>query len=231
MSRPLVVYGLGLALWGLGILTSQVAVAATDSDVQSWTSIGILGKPKTDTGLVYWFDLQLRRTSKDAFSIVRPGIGYQFFPDLSAVVGYAWTPSFPDEGPSKYEQSLWQQLLWSVQSGRATFGVRPRLEQRSSSQSEFADLSHRARLWARASYTPVKGKPWMLVSWEEVFWGLNTTNWGPKSGFDQNRAFGGVGFATPNGLRIEVGYLNIFAKRKPNNQANHALSVGIFYVF
>jgi hypothetical protein len=231
MSRRLAVFALCLAVCSVGPSSVGFAVAATDSEFQSWTSVGIQAKPQSNAGVAYWLDLQLRRTSKDVFGIVRPGIGYQFTPNVSVVVGYAWTPSFPDEGPSKYEQVLWQQLLWSVPSGKATFGLRPRLEQRSSSQSEFSDFGHRARLWARAAYTLVEGKPVMLVGWDELFWGLNTTNWGAKSGFDQNRVFAGLGLATPYGLRLEVGYLNIFANRKPNNQDNHALSVGIFYVF
>lgn len=231
MSRRLAVCGWFLALCALSSLSAGTAVAAIDSEFQSWNSAVIQSRPKTDAGLVYWLDMQLRRTSKDVFGIVRPGIGYQLFPNLSAMVGYAWAPSIPDDGASKYDQTLWQQLLWSAQSGKATFGLRPRLEQRNTSRSEFSDFGHRARLWTRASYTIVEGKPLMLVGWDELFWGLNSTDWGARSGFDQNRVFGGLGFTTHYGLRLEVGYLNIFAKRKPNNLANHALSVGIFYVF
>ena len=33
-----------------------------------------------------------------------------------------------------------------------------------------------------------------LVSWDEVFVHLNSTDWGARQGFDQNRGFVGIGY-------------------------------------
>jgi hypothetical protein len=47
-----------------------------------------------------------------------------------------------------------------------------------------------------------------FITWDEAFYRVNTTNWGGKSGFDQNRAFAGLGWSFNSNVRTEVGYMN-----------------------
>jgi hypothetical protein len=47
-----------------------------------------------------------------------------------------------------------------------------------------------------------------LIVWDEAFVRLNSTAYGGKAGFDQNRAFAGGGWTFNPNLRFELGYMN-----------------------
>lgn len=71
-----------------------------------------------------------------------------------------------------------------------------------------------------------------FVLWDEAFFHLNDTDWGARTGFDQNRAFGGLGFKrTPDAKgRVEFGYLNqTLDIPSGNDRTHHLLSVNFYF--
>ncbi len=60
---------------------------------------------------------------------------------------------------------------------------------------------------------------------------LNNTDWGARSGFDQNRFFFGLGYKLneSGSLSLEVGYLNQYLyRRSATDRMNHIFSVNLF---
>ncbi len=200
--------------------------AALEHTYQSWASgtQQLTLAPK----LELWLDEHARRRAGSSLFIVRPALGYRVLESLTLHAGYAWIPVLEDGTDTVFhEHRSWQQLLWSTPvTDTAAVALRARLEQRFSDQGN--DVGHRARFFARLN-VGAKGQPVLLALWDELFFQLNTTDWGPKWGFDQNRFFMGPGFPTELGLRFEVGYLNVYLRGAPNQMA-HVLAVNAFFI-
>lgn len=198
--------------------------AALEQSYQSWAS----GTQQLALGpkLELWLDEHARRRPGSSLFIVRPALGYRILERLTLHAGYAWVPVLEDGSHAVFhEHRIWQQLLWSADvTDTAAITIRPRLEQRFSDQGN--DVGHRARWFARLNIG-AKGQPVLLAIWDELFFLLSTTDWGPKAGFDQNRFFVGPGFPTELGMRFEVGYLNVYLRGAPNQMA-HVLAVNAF---
>lgn len=139
--------------------------------------------------------------------ILRPALGYQVARVWSLWQGYGWTPSFD---PFTSEQRLFQQSLLEMPRGILPFAVtnRTRIEERWI--ENVSGVSVRARHMLRVTQPLDSGGRWALVAYDEPFATLNPTGGGPRSGFDQNRAFLGFSRALGSGTRIELGYLNQF---------------------
>lgn len=77
------------------------------------------------------------------------------------------------------------------------------------------------------AWTIEPGSPWQLIAYDEVLVHLSQTNYPSRPGFDQNRAFAGLGYDTA-GARVEIGYLNQYVHRFTDpDQVNHVLSVNL----
>jgi hypothetical protein len=70
---------------------------------------------------------------------------------------------------------------------------------------------------------------WQAVAYDEVFWNLNSTPNGPKSGFDQNRLYLGGAHNFDRHMRVELGYMAVHIN-PPNNRPNRRLDVLLFAV-
>ena len=73
----------------------------------------------------------------------------------------------------------------------------------------------------------------MIVSiWDEVFIHLNDTNFGARTGFNQNRLFAGIGWDhdPQDRWRSEIGYLyqEVNIPGAGNNISNHIVSLNLF---
>ncbi|PCC74100.1 Protein of unknown function [Nannocystis exedens] len=75
-----------------------------------------------------------------------------------------------------------------------------------------ARWAHRFRHQVRFAVHFKKDAPWRLIVWDEVFFHLNETAFTTERGFDQNRAFVGLGYDTKP-VRVEVGYINQYVRR------------------
>ena len=72
-----------------------------------------------------------------------------------------------------------------------------------------------------------------LIAWDEFFVRANTTKAGGDSGFDQNRAFAGLGWTFNKNFRTEAGYLNQYLDTNghSNNTMHHLIMGSLFINF
>lgn len=164
-------------------------------------------------------------------SIVRPGIGYRIAENTIVWLGYAWVHDRPQGRSATDENRIWQQLSWKKPFSWGNVFTRTRTEQRFLSSG--VDVGWRFRQFVKYTH-PLGFDPLYLSVWDEVFVNINSTDWGARSGFDQNRGFMGIGvFVDPEKhFRIELGYLNqLINRRSGNDRMNHILSSNLFIRF
>lgn len=218
------------------ILTPRAALAQTTNDAGLWTALfanGDLNFKSADAPWRWWFDGQLRWFDDfDGFgqSLVRPGMGYKLTDKVTLWSGYAWIHTESGSAPPFEEHRAWEQVTWTHKFDPTTLDLRSRLEQRFVETGDDTGMRFRQMVAVRR---PIGFAPqFTLVGWDEVFFHLNDTDWGATSGFDQNRAFLGLGWrpSPEHTWRIEAGYLNQFIDRAAAGEvSNHLLSVNLFW--
>lgn len=229
-SLPHVVLILLLML-GTGIVHAEDML----EDSQIWSSILATGtlKPAGEHWR-YWMEGVARfgnGMSTLSQGMIRPGVGYALNSHASLWLGYAYIVTDTPFARTTFDENrIWQQFLWTQALGAGTFSARSRLEQRFADSGD--DVPWRFRQFFKMSY-PIAALPKVsAVAWDEVFVNLDDADWGPQSGFDQNRAFVGAGYAFSKVVRAEVGYFNQFIDRPMNpNRMTHALSLNLFLTF
>jgi hypothetical protein len=187
---------------------------------------------EVDDRLKWWFDGHARffdDTNGFGQSIVRPGIGYALDERVTAWAGYGWIRTSPAMSSDIDEHRLWQQLTWSQPFDCRTLGFRSRLEQRFVETGDDTGLRFRQLVsWRQPIACSAK---YSFVLWDELFVHLNDTDWGARTGFNQNRVFVGFGLKrnANSRWRVEMGYLNQHINlRSRGNLTNHLLSVNVF---
>jgi hypothetical protein len=148
-------------------------------------------------------------------SIVRPGIGYAISDELTVWLGYGWFRISPEGGSDFDEHRIWQQLSWSRNFDPVRLTTRTRFEQRFREDGD--DTGGRFRQKIRVDH-PLSSQ-FDLVIHDEVFVNLNSTDWGARSGFNQNRGFAGFRWNANPHVRLEIGYLNRFTHRSGKRDA------------
>lgn len=185
--------------------------------------------------------------------LLRPAVGVQIASWVSTWLGYTWQPVFffRRESIDISEHRIFQQGNFSYTLGPVALSARTRIEERyrdkgGEGQGE-GMWAGRLRQQFRAQWTLVPNKPWSLIVWDEIFFHLNTTGvfatnpdgtrksygYPSEAGFDQNRAFMGIGYQASPTLRVEMGYLNQIVARfgRSPDQINHILFMGAFFKF
>jgi hypothetical protein len=172
--------------------------------------------------------------------LLRPGVNYQFAPNLSASLGYAFVRTFPyGEMPAAHrfdEHRSWQQLLYKHEAGGLKWTHRLRLEQRWIEELQKTGGRYETQNWRgeqrvrymlRTELPLTEDKRLYVPVWNEVF-----LNFGPNilgNHFDQNRAFVGLGYQLASHLRLETGYLEQSLQKRggKNWEHNHTFSVWV----
>ncbi|MEZ4298741.1 MAG: DUF2490 domain-containing protein [Polyangiaceae bacterium] len=214
-------------------LHSAPALADTAVDMQVWGAAfftaKLTGREPGATGLSAWLDLHARRGGAGVVSIIRPALGYRFTGWFSAWAGYGSIGVFDDNPDTRaQEHRVFEQALFDGSLGPITLQLRPRLEQRF--RDGQSDIAHRLRLFGRAN-VGFGASPVLLATWNETFIALNDAAWGPRTGFDQNRLFLGIGVKGPPGFRVETGYLNVTSRRPVGLGIAHNIAVNLFASF
>ncbi len=172
--------------------------------------------------------------------LVRQALVWWFTPRLFAGVGYAWTPSWRGRDATSFldEHRIYQVLQYQYTHPATGFvlQLRTRIEQRFRVSDPGVEVGLRAREMVRALLPVAIDRRLSVVAWDEVF--LHVTDGGgdgsPQwafAGFDQNRAFVGLGFQVVPAVRLELGYLNQFIHR-PYNPAGDLMShTGLLQAF
>lgn len=227
--------GLGAML--MVLLATNVSRAQTVDDEGIWSAFfgqgDLYESDPSEQKLKWWFDGHARfLDDADGFnqSIVRPGLGWTLNKKATLWAGYAWIRTSPLSGSDFDENRLWQQLTYTERCEPFTFGLRSRLEQRFLETGD--ETGWRFRQFFSMRHDLPKCEHIKLVAWDELFVNLNDTDFGARSGLDQNRLFVGLGFQhDPNSdLRTEVGYLNQTINTPSTvNRSHHILSINVYW--
>ena len=206
-------------------LSSGYASADVEEDGKIWSALFLQG----DTGIehlrwtVEFHTRQREEGSENDTFIFRPSLNYALSPKLSVGAGYAFVETYPDGADDVQEHRLFQQVTYTHhQPDSFTLTSRSRLEERWRNQD--SDQGYRLRQLIRATLPLQPAPGFSLVLWDELFINLNETDWGARSGFDNNRAFMGLGYAFGQDYKLEIGYMNQYVRQNGDDRSNHILS-------
>lgn len=209
----------------LSMASTKRAHAAEGGDAEVWAGAFVQASPTAKpTGPRFWLDVQDRRSSSGTVVLARPGLGWQVTPWMSVWAGYAWVPTFPDEGELSQEHRAWEQVQFNLTEGPFSYSLRLREEQRV--RVGEPGLSHRLRAAPRVGVQISRAVSMQV--WDELFVAWNQTDWFPVRGLDQNRAFVGPAFHGGPRVRMELGYLRQDLFRGEASVTNHIVATNLF---
>jgi hypothetical protein len=194
------------------------------------------------------FDAQFRGSDQWQYLqtlLLRAGLNYHINKHVIATAGYAYIHNRRViNGINGYapEHRTWEQLILSHKLGYTTLSHRLRLEQRFIGKSVIIDnnfhtqgnnYANRLRYFFRtllpiATSSDFRKGPFFALQ-NEVF-----VNFGDKSAvngefFDQNRAYGALGYRFHKRFDAEVGYLNQYINgRNSAFTNNHILQLAVY---
>lgn len=208
----------------LTLVGAVPAAAQTDDDAQLWTAVTVTGK-LSDT-LVYAADGQFRLfdgLSRYGHTVLRGSIGVAVRPDLTVSMGYAHSTANRTGKAWVSEERVFEQFTRKIiERPGVNLTTRGRVEQRWSEAGHEAGWRYRQFLRLTV---PLGGSAPALVVSEESFISLNATDWGVRSGFDQQRGMVGLAFPVNAVATIEAGYQVQYLDAQPRDRLNHILPI------
>lgn len=203
-----------------------------------WTAAFINGHFGKDSPWNYMFEANIRSSEfpksfhNNGYDIgsvpIRLGFGYNFDKENSVMIGYLYQYSQPPYAKKDVnENRAWQQYQ-NVQDFKdyGKLQLRTRFEQRTLEEGYGTALRFRQQV----KYTYPMDKTWGFALSEEAFVNCNSVDWGPVSGFDQNRLFIGPYVQINNDIKVEVGYQNVFVNKDlVDDQMNHLFALNFYY--
>ena len=188
-------------------LTASLAPSAM-AENQIWTNYEL--KKEASAGLPVDLTLNAEvRFAPDgdvAQYVLRPGVTYAVNDRLRVSGGYRYGQALRD-GPDQIEHRLWQQASYALaEIGDARIAGRTRLEQRFREGESGTGWRLRQQL---SLEHPLGESALRLAVSNEIFLGLEETDWGNADGLQENRARATLRW-TAGGIGWEAGYLNQF---------------------
>ncbi len=212
-------------------LSSANACADTEEDGRFWLNVNAQGKLPVEN-LSWYAEIQPRwKEEGSEFDqlIIRPALLYKLSKQSSIGLGYAHVNTHKKNG-NQEENRLWQQFTYTFEPiDNITLQSRTRLEQRHMENA--SDTAHRLRQMVRATRPFDSNPAFSLVVWDEVMIYFNDTDWGARSGFDQNRLFLGASWQINSKTKVEMGYLNQYINATNIDKENHVLSTTLGFNF
>lgn len=197
----------------LAALAASVAAGASAEESQLWSSVSLSGSiPNTDRW-GYSVSAEVRHTdniSRLGQSVARASVNYRLDNGVRLGSGVA---SFYNGGlfTRTREDRLWQEASYRIlQAGRGRISGRTRLEQRFGTAG--SDTGWRVR--QRIGYShPIGDTDFSFSIANDVFWAVNSTDWGQESGIAQNRLSSTVTWKASEHVSFDAGYMNIALSR------------------
>lgn len=216
----------------LTVLFAGPVRARTIEDSQLWLSTTALVDVSKDVFFLTQVQVRyLDDMSRNAQNIILPPIlGYRITPDLSISAGYGYTDLPQVEGPNEHENRLFQEVGYRIgKAGPGVLDTYVRFEQRFRSDGRDTAYRIRSRLRYKLPLQRVRvaDQPVTVVGSIEPMAYLNTTDWGPRRGFDQFRTYAGVEVPLSRRLRLDAAYTNMIFEGGANDQLNHIAAVGL----
>jgi hypothetical protein len=223
---------------GLALSTPMARAGELYQDTGSWLQLYGEGSlkfihPELENWRI-WLEAQARLNNdwqQWYQGILRAALGYSLSDRATLWVGYTWVPTHP-AGPSIYisEQEVLAAFRYIAPTtwGTLTFRTMMDVDFLRGDQPRF-----RPRQLIRF-LRPFGVEPRLsLVVWDEVLVRANSTPYGGAAGFDQNRAFLGLGWSFSPGIRAELGYMNQYIDdaKHVNNIMQHLVMGSLFVNF
>ena len=223
-------------LSSIGMISTDAtaaAVAADDllQDAGSWMQVVGEGSlkvldPSLEKGRI-WLEGQSRWDNDWNHwyqGFLRGAVGYSLSERATIWAGYTWIPTQNVGKSYVSQQDVWPAFRYVLPTSIGTVTFRTMIE------SNFLpgngnDVRVRPRQMIRVMH-PLEFEPRLsLITWDEFFVRLNSTHAGGQSGFDQNRAFAGLGWTFNKSVRAEAGYLNQYLDdaTHTNNTMRHLI--------
>ena len=224
----------------VAVVHMPFSMAATNDMAGTWNSItlsGDLDKVSPNLKNFHWLILEQARTRDDSSDGMRFSenllfgqIGYSINKNASVWLGYTHDWLHPLDKPAYQESRPYQDFLWKSSVDDMKFMSRSRLEQRI--REDTGNVGVRARQLFQVNY-PLKfiDKDLSVYAGDEVLCYLNENTFG-RTGFSENRAFGGVSYQLTKQLGADLGYMGQFIDNKgANNIFTHNVQFNIRYQF
>jgi hypothetical protein len=158
------------------------------------TRIWLEGQSRYNGDFSHWYQ-----------GMTRVALGYSLTDRATLWAGYTWLPTENINKPLVSQQDVWPGFRYVLPTSFGTLSFRTLIE------SNFLQDNHvrvRPRQMIRFMH-PMDFEPRLnIIAWDEFFVRLNDTPYGGQAGFDQNRAFAGLGWTFNNHVRTELGYMN-----------------------
>lgn len=209
-------------LFSLLCLLSLAVQARVISDNQGWMNMNAFISMPRDWQ--FYLEVQPRLINQRHYlgaTLYRAAIGRSVAPGLSVWLGYGFIEySHPTDS---YEDRPFLQVMHTHAGEKFKLTNRTRWEGRflQDPTPPSSRLRHLLRVqWRTPWALPIAG-----VLWDEWFWNSNSIKGGPQEGFDQNRAFMGLGwlFGEKEKNIIELGYMNQYVNGVVDRR-NHVLA-------
>ena len=222
MAADWVQHHLMKKIWLLLVLLSFQAQARVVSDNQGWMNLNAFISAPRDWQ--FYVEVQPRWIEQRHYlgtTLYRAAVGRTVAPGLSVWLGYGFIEySHPRD---TYEDRPFLQVLHTQAFEKFKLTNRTRWEGRflENPTPPTSRFRHLVRLqWRAPTALPIAG-----VVWDEWFWNSNSTKGGPQEGFDQNRAFVGMGWLFGENEKniIEAGYMNQYVNGAVDRR-NHVIA-------
>lgn len=164
----------------------------------SWTQtrLWLEGQSRFDAGGDHWYQ-----------GMVRAALGYALTERATVWAGYTYLPTQNLGKPAVQQQDAWPGFRYVLPTEWGTLSLRTLLEL-NFLPGNHGEVRVRPRQMIRLMH-PLGFEPRLsVIGWDEFFVRLNDTPSGGESGFDQNRAFAGLGWSFSPSVRVELGYMN-----------------------
>lgn len=226
-----------VAVLVLSIVTQTVRADDLLQDAGSWMQLVGEGSlkfidPKLEKGRI-WIEGQSRFDQNwDHWyqGMVRAAVGYQITDRATLWAGYTWLPTQNVGKAYLSQQDIWPAFRYVMPTSFGTLMLRTMIE---TNFLRGDDVRVRPRQMIRFMH-PFEFEPRLsLITWDEFFVRVNSTPSGGQSGFDQNRAFMGLGWTFNKSVRVEGGYLNQYLDdaTHTNNTMHHLIMTSVFVNF
>ena len=216
------------------LMATPVRAEVTSNTWGSWAQVVAEG----DLGFVdpnlqkmrLWLEGQMRWNEDWQHwyqGMARAALGYSLSDRATIWLGYTFLPTQLQGKPYVAQQDLWPAFRYLMPTEFGTFMFRTMFE---TNFIRGDDPRFRPRQMIRYLRPFEFEERLSLVVWDELFVRLNSTEWGGKAGFDQNRIFLGLGWTFTPGVRAEFGYLNQYVEDKNliNETDNHLIMGSLF---
>lgn len=197
------------------LVASSAASAQVEHRGQAWWLAFAQGK-LSPVARAY-FELQ-PRVGGSPFQadslLLRAALGAELFEGFTLWQGFAWVPAWASADFDSFnanEGRLYQQIQYVRSFG--TVGLQLRFRQEERWLAAAGGPLFRARLMVRLTWRFADAPRLLLAVQDEPMVNFNERPGSSPRGFDQNRAYVGIGWQPTPSLLIELGYLQQLVRR------------------